>query len=105
MTVAGLLYYMIDSAKKKWNFTLWITIGVFLLIFHVTNVANVVNYREDYQSSISELKQNNANIKVLSTQHLIHKMYVSNRKRVLEVPKRLGMLGGLYQAGVSIYDY
>ncbi len=72
---------------------------VMMLGVHVFKIVDIARFKSAYQQSIEDIRRVDQGARFLSTQFLIQKCYVKNRKDVLPVHKDLKVLLAMYMNG------
>lgn len=102
ISVASLVYHLYQEYQHK-NVRLVIGLLFTVMIFwHSYKVAYIMGVTTDYDRSINQLVKNKPNVKVMSSQPLIQKMYTPNPSQVIGVPRQLRFVYALYMNG---YEY
>ncbi len=99
MAVAGLISYLYSNKILRRG-TVMIVILTFLLVVSQTLESFYISrFKNDYQTSIAEIKKIDREAKFISSQSLIQKMFVDDQKDVLEFKYGLAYLAKLYSSG------
>ncbi len=74
-------------------------LAAFMFVNHLAKDFNIINFSADYESSVNLIKRNDPAGKILSTQYQVQRLYVKNKKEVMEAPNSTQLLMLLYKQG------
>ena len=82
-------------------FSRWIIVGLgaLLIMNHLAKANAIIHFHTDYESSMQDLLTIKRDVKVLSTQSMIQKLFVPQDKNVIDPPTQTQYLMALYAKG------
>jgi len=108
MAAAGLIVALMEDKKspsvpffqrgKIFQRSLIVAVAL-MMGAHLVKGNAIAHFLTDYESSMQALVESNPRVKVLSTQHMVQKLYVDNEKDVAAAPRKLNHLAMYYMQG------
>ena len=99
IAVAGLVDYLSRNMKNVKLRRVLSMVVVIMLLNQLWVGWVIAGYKNDYQEAIKYIKSIDRNSRILSTQHMIQKLYVANRDDVMPAPRDVLSLIKMYSMG------
>ena len=99
VAVSLFIIYFWNNYRNYYFRIILCALAIFFIAHRVAKSWEVINFTTDYESSMADLRMEDANVKVLSTQYRLHQLFAQKRIFVLAVPNDFRYLIVLYLKG------
>ncbi|VAX35470.1 hypothetical protein MNBD_UNCLBAC01-744 [hydrothermal vent metagenome] len=99
MAVAGLIIHLYENNKNLIFQCSVMAVTILMFSIQLFKSNEIIHFSSDYEPAMQMLLDENKNVKVLSTQHMIQKLYTSNEKNVAAAPHDMKYLFAYYSKG------